>query len=152
MPRDRKRDHLNQSVAHLLHRASQCATEVSQRELAGDLTPRQYAVLVTVAEDEGLSHARLIERTGIDPSTVSGIVRRMVKKGLLQRRRTRKDGRTYALKLTEDGRRTLCGARPVMQRVDGHILKLLPLPYRKEFLEHLAQIIECFAPSNDGDA
>jgi DNA-binding MarR family transcriptional regulator len=123
-----------------------------ERGTAGDLTPRQYAVLVTVAENEGLSQTRLIERTGIDRSTVSDIVRRMIKKGLVRRRRTHKDGRAYSLKLTEDGWRTLTAAQPIMQRVNRDVLELLPLRHRAQFLEDLAQIIECFAPSNDSDA
>ncbi|MEQ1711924.1 MAG: MarR family transcriptional regulator, partial [Hyphomicrobium sp.] len=53
---------------------------------AADLTPRQYAVLITVAQNEGLSQTNLVDKTGIDRSTLADIVRRMLKKGLLQRR------------------------------------------------------------------
>ena len=59
----------------------------------GDLTPRQLAVLVTVAQNEGLSQTGLVDRTGIDRSTLADIVRRMQRKGLLQRRRTKEDAR-----------------------------------------------------------
>jgi DNA-binding MarR family transcriptional regulator len=43
----------------------------------GDLTPRQLAVLVTVANNEGLSQTGLVDRTGIDRSTLADIVRRL---------------------------------------------------------------------------
>ena len=76
----------------------------------GDLTPRQFAVLVTVSQNEGLSQTHLVERTGIDRSTLADIVRRMLKKGLLQRRRTKEDARAYAVKLTEEGWRVLRSA------------------------------------------
>ena len=81
---------------------------VFQAELGGDdLTPRQYAVLVTVSQNEGLSQTQLVEQTGIDRSTLADIVRRMLKKGLLQRRRTKDDARAYAVKLTDEGGRIL---------------------------------------------
>ena len=92
----------------------------------GDLTPRQLAVLVTVAQNEGLSQTGLVDRTGIDRSTLADIVRRMQKKGLLQRRRTKEDARAYAVKLTEEGRRVLRAAEPLAKRVDERILDALP--------------------------
>ena len=94
MARDPAPNRLERSPLHLLHRAGQCAAEVFQAELGGgDLTPRQFAVLVTVSQNEGLSQTHLVERTGIDRSTLADIVRRMLKKGLLQRRRTKEDAR-----------------------------------------------------------
>ena len=107
-------DRLERSPIHLLHRAGQCAADIFQAEMeTGDLTPRQLAVLVTVAQHEGLSQTQLVERTGIDRSTLADIVRRMLKKGLLQRRRTKEDARAYAVKLTEEGWRVLRRTEPM---------------------------------------
>jgi DNA-binding MarR family transcriptional regulator len=108
----------------------------------GDLTPRQYAVLVTVAYNEGLSQTHLVERTGIDRSTLADIVRRMLKKGLLQRRRTKEDARAYAVKLTDEGWRVLKGAEPLAKRVDDKLLGALPTAQRERFLQDLAAIVE----------
>ena len=56
MKRDSQSDRLSRSPIHLLHRAGQCAGDVFHAEMKdGDLTPRQLAVLVTVAGNEGLS-------------------------------------------------------------------------------------------------
>ncbi|MCK9911289.1 MarR family transcriptional regulator, partial [Microbacteriaceae bacterium K1510] len=79
----------------------------------GDLTPRQYAVLVAVAQNEGVSQTLLVEKTGVDRSTLADIVRRMLKKGLLQRRRTKEDARAYSVKLTDEGWRVLKAADPL---------------------------------------
>ena len=109
----------------------------------GDLTPRQYAVLVTVAQNEGLSQTHLVDRTGIDRSTLADIVRRMLKKGLLQRRRTKEDARAYAVKLTEEGWRTLRQAEPLAKRVDDRILAALSgNPQRERFVSDLNTIVE----------
>lgn len=131
------------SPLHLLHRAGQCAGDIFQAEMvAGDLTPRQYAVLVTVAKNEGLSQTNLVEKTGIDRSTLADIIRRMLKKGLIQRRRTKEDARAYAVKLTELGRQTLSAAEPLAQRVDERVLSVLPGQQRDQFIKDLHLIIE----------
>lgn len=131
------------SPIHLLHRAGQCAGDVYQSEMAEEgLTPRQFAVLVTVSQNEGLSQTDLVEQTGIDRSTLADIVRRMLKKGLLQRRRTREDARAYAVTLTDSGRVMLSNALPHTQRVDETILSALPVQHRDRFLKDLRRIIE----------
>jgi DNA-binding MarR family transcriptional regulator len=142
MARDTASIKLERSPLHQLHRAGQCAAEVFQAELgSGDLTPRQYAVLVTVSQNEGLSQTHLVERTGIDRSTLADIVRRMLKKGLLQRRRTREDARAYAVKLTDEGWRTLKSVDPLARKVDERILASLPAAQRDRFLQDLNTIV-----------
>jgi len=134
---------LERSPIHLLHRAGQCASDVFQGEMGeGDLTPRQYAVLVAVSQNEGLSQTNLVERTGVDRSTLADIVRRMLKKGLLQRRRTKDDARAYAVKLTDEGWRILKAADPLARRVDEKILAALPDQQRERFLQDLTLIVE----------
>lgn len=144
---------LSQSPIHLLHRAGQCAADIFQAELGGDdLTPRQLAVLVSVAEQEGLSQTHLVEKTGIDRSTLADIVRRMLKKGLLQRRRTREDARAYAVKLTEEGRRVLDKAGPMALRVDERVLSALPTQRRQQFLDDLGIIVSALGKMEDEQA
>ena len=141
---------LERSPIHLLHRAGQCASDVFQGEMGeGDLTPRQYAVLVAVSQNEGLSQTHLVEKTGVDRSTLADIVRRMLKKGLLQRRRTKDDARAYAVKLTEEGWRMLKTADPLAKRVDDKILAALPGQQRERFLQDLALIVEALGKLQD---
>jgi MarR family transcriptional regulator, temperature-dependent positive regulator of motility len=143
MARDTASSRLERSPLHLLHRAGQCAAEIFQTELgSGDLTPRQFAVLVTVSQNEGLSQTHLVERTGIDRSTLADIVRRMLKKGLLQRRRTREDARAYAVKLTDEGSRVLKSAEPLARRVDERILSGLPAGQRDRLVQDLNAIVQ----------
>ncbi len=137
---------LERSPIHLLHRAGQCAADIFQGEMSeGDLTPRQYAVLVAVSQNEGLSQTQLVEKTGIDRSTLADIVRRMLKKGLLQRRRTKDDARAYAVKLTDEGWRVLKAADPLAKRVDDRILAALPGQQRERFVQDLNAIVEALS-------
>lgn len=134
---------LERSPIHLLHRASQVAGNIFQAEMGGeDLTPRQYALLVAISQHEGLSQTDLVSRTGIDRSTLADVIRRMLKKGLIQRRRTREDARAYAVKLTEQGRRSLQSTEPMARRVDQRILEALSSQdQRNRFLTDLSTIV-----------
>ncbi len=144
---------LETSPLHLLHRAGQCAGDVFQSEMRnGDLTPRQYAVLVTVSLHEGLSQTNLVARTGIDRSTLADIIRRMTKKGLLQRRRTKEDARAYSVKLTDQGRKVLESAQPRVDRVDERVLSVLPNQQRERFLKDLSLIVAALSEQDDADA
>jgi len=143
MKHDPNSDRLRRSPTHLLHRAGQCAGDIFHAEMSdADLTPRQFAVLVTVSQHEGVSQTGLVERTGIDRSTLADIVSRMLKKGLLQRRRTKEDARAYAVKLTEEGRRILRSSDPLAKKVDERILEALPSKQREQFIGLLLSIVD----------
>jgi DNA-binding MarR family transcriptional regulator len=61
---------LGRSPLHLLHRAQQLSEILFEAEVGTDLTPRQFAVLTAVAENEGLNQTGIVKRTGIDRSTM----------------------------------------------------------------------------------
>lgn len=133
--------HPDPSLVHLLHRAGQCAADVFQAEIS-DLTPRQFATLMAVARSEGANQSKLVRVTGIDRVTLTDIVRRLVRKGLLHRQRTRNDARAYAVKLTDEGRRLLNAATPIASRVDARVIGVLSNKRREPFLAALASIVE----------
>jgi DNA-binding MarR family transcriptional regulator len=96
------------SPIHLLHRASQRADGLFARQVRpSDLTPRQFVVLQAVADKNGLSQTDIMAVTGIDRSSTAALVRTLVTHGLLKRRRTRRDARVYAVRLTPSGRQML---------------------------------------------
>jgi MarR family transcriptional regulator, temperature-dependent positive regulator of motility len=133
---------LQSSPLHLLHRAGQCAEELFTTETGdGDLTPRQFAILASVAQKPDISQTGLVEQTGVDRSTLADIVRRLVKKGLLQRKRTRRDARMYAVRLTTKGLGALSAARPAASRVDQRLLAPLRADQRSRFIEALNEIV-----------
>ena len=132
---------IDRSPIHLLHRAGQCAADIFQTEIS-ELTPRQLTVLMTVASDEGVSQTKLVEASGIDRSTLADLVRRLCRKGFLQRKRKREDARSYAVKLTDEGRRVLSAAGPAARRVDERVIGALPGKQREAFLTALASIVD----------
>ncbi len=156
MQHDGQNTRLENSAVHLLHRACQCAGDVFHEEVDKEgLTPRQFAVLLTVAKNEGLSQTDLVEKTGIDRSTLADIIRRMLKKGLVQRRRTKEDARAYAVRLTASGWEALDTVRPAASLADERILAALPPGRRADFIELLTMIVRSIgtedqAPKTNG--
>lgn len=137
---------LGGSAIHMLHRVGQCAGDLFAEEVTGEgLTPRQFAVLVAIASNEGLSQTDLVERTGVDRSTLADIVRRLLKKGLINRRRTKSDARAYSVRLSDKGRSALNAARPAVQRAEERLLSALGPTDRDEFMAALDRILRTIA-------
>lgn len=135
------RSHL-ESALHLLHRAGQRADELFTATMGEkDLTPRQFAVLKAVAQMESPSQTALVEHTGIDRSTIADIVRRLIKRGMLQRRRTSHDARMYAVKLTPAGRDVLEAAEPAAKTTEEQLLSALPAQQRVAMIQALSTIV-----------
>ncbi len=131
------------SALHLLHRAGQRADELFADQVGqSDLTPRQFAVLRAVTQTEEPSQTDLVEMTGIDRSTLADIVRRLVDRGLLQRKRTRRDARMYAVRLTPNGQSLLRSAEPAAKKTDDRLLSALSVQERDAFLKALDRIVE----------
>lgn len=135
------------SALHLLHRAGQCADELfALRVGETGLTPRQFAVMKAIATSEEPSQTTLVDRTGIDRSTMADIVRRLTARGLVQRRRTRRDARRYAVRLTDKGENALRQAEPAARFTDERILAALAPTQRDVFLRSLSKIVSAVEP------
>lgn len=83
----------------------------------------------------------MVERTGIDRSTLADIVARLLRRGLLQRRRTKEDARAYAVKLSPQGARALREAQPAAAATDQLLLAELPPGKRQDFVDALNLIV-----------
>ena len=75
------------------------------------LTYPQYLVLLTLWEEEGLPLKAIGDRLGLDSGTLTPLLRRMEKAGLLTRERDREDERLVRIHLTGRGRRLRGRAR-----------------------------------------
>jgi DNA-binding MarR family transcriptional regulator len=102
------------------------------------LTHRQYTVLLAVDSNDGKSQTDLVKLTGIDRSTLADLVARLLAQGYLQRKRTKDDGRTNAIRITAVGKKMLKMALPGADEVDRQLLSLVPSTDRRSFLDTLA--------------
>ena len=68
------------------------------------LTYPQYLVMLVLWEGDGLTIKRVAERLGLDPGSVTPLVKRLEEAGFLVRRRDAADERNLSIELTREGR------------------------------------------------
>lgn len=136
-------DAIYQKPGHLIRRAQQIAVSLFLEECAPlDLTPVQYAALVTVRENPAIDATRLSALVAFDRSTLGNVLERMEAKGLIRRAAGKDDRRIKVLHLTAEGERVLDEAEPLAQRAQERILAPLPPKDREAFMRMLAQLVE----------
>ena len=117
---------LDRSPAYLLHQVALLHDAIFERWAVRGLTMRQFAVLTTLGERDGVNQMTITQRTGIDRSTMTEIVGRLARRGLLHKRRNRSDMRSFVLRITDEGRRALSLAEPKANAVGALLLFAIP--------------------------
>lgn len=116
-----------------------------------NITPRQFAVLSAVAKQEGINQMDIVDATGVDRSTTSELVGRLVKKGWLHRRRTKEDARAYAVQLTAAGRKALKIGEKAALGIEEKALAALSSRKHALFIEALSKIVQEFGAQIEHD-
>ncbi|MEM9170178.1 MAG: MarR family transcriptional regulator [Pseudomonadota bacterium] len=144
---------LKKSPGHLLRRAQQYAHDLYSKEVGSSgPTPRQFEVLHTVANNEGLSQTDLVRATGIDRSTLADMIARMINKGLLSRQRTKEDARANAVSITAAGKRMLQGALTKVDKAETAALAVLPKTQQGAFMKALTAYADALDKMDDAPA
>jgi DNA-binding MarR family transcriptional regulator len=93
---------------YLISRASLAVTAWLKRELAaaevGQIRPGYIGVLMSLWQEDGLKVVELGRRAGLEPSTMTGVLDRMERDGLVVREPDPEDRRAHRISLTEQGR------------------------------------------------
>ena len=129
---------------HLARRFQQIAVAVflAEVEEAGyDLTPVQYAALAAVSATPGIDQVTLAGLIAYDRSTITGVVDRLVQKGLVARHERSGDRRARELKISDAGRQTLRGMTPAVEAAQRIMLRGLTEKEAKEFVRLLQKAI-----------
>lgn len=139
---------IENSLLHMLHRASQIGHEQFARATGSSaVTVRQLVVLSAIDAHPGASQTEIVRLTGIDRSTMADLTRRLLKAGLIARRRTKNDARAYAIRLTNKGEDALKFALPVLASVEADLLARLPAQKREALLNAVTELLSL--PSQD---
>lgn len=85
------------------------------------ITPGQFGVLTLVRANEGLNQSELGEAMGVDRSTVVAVIDKLERRGLLRRTPAPNDRRSYALRLSAEGRAMLDRLEPLVRRHEARI-------------------------------
>jgi len=94
----------SEQIGHLLRRAYQRHLSIFQaHSVDPNLTSTQFVTLCALRDNGPVPQAELIRTTGIDQTTIRGIVERLVRRGLVQLQSDETDRRKTIVALTPDG-------------------------------------------------
>jgi DNA-binding MarR family transcriptional regulator len=79
------------------------------------LTGPQLVILQEIARSGEVTAGEIAKAVSLSQATVTGILERMEKRGLLERQRSDRDKRRIMVRITEPGRQILDEAPPLMQ-------------------------------------
>ena len=116
----------NEMPGHLARRFQQIAVAVFLAEVEGagfDLTPVQYAALAAIKLNPGIDQVTLAGLIAYDRTTITGVVDRLVQKGLLLRHASSRDRLARELQITDAGKRTLRGITPAVEAAQQTMLR-----------------------------
>ena len=113
---------LSPSPGQLIRIAQQVHTRLWTEHVGGELTAPQYAALVALAVEPGADQRTVGERASLDKATMAEMVGRLVRRGLVLRRRDPADGRRNLLALSPGGVDLLAQVRSGVEEVQRQLL------------------------------
>jgi len=134
---------LDDGVGFLVRLLSTRSTQLYQ-ELTGqdEVTPRQFGALLTLHQRGALTLTELASRISVDLSTLSDMVRRMVRKGLIAKSDNGEDRRSALVSLTPAGEAALLGLVPGAAALQRALLAPLPADKRRQFVRWM-KLVAC---------
>ena len=118
-------------VGYLIRVAQQVHTRLWTELVPGELTAPQFAVLDALAEEPGIDQRTVGERASLDKATMAELISRLVRRGLVLRRRDPADGRRNLLALSPAGSELLNQVRGGVDDVQRQLLEPLGVDDRE---------------------
>jgi DNA-binding MarR family transcriptional regulator len=128
---------------YLVRRLHQIHSALFAAECDGfDITPVQYGLLTTLSEMPDADQISLAQEVGLDRSNVADVLARLAKRGLVRRRRARKDQRMMLSRLTPEGERLMAEMHQAMIRAQERLIAPLSPAEREAFLSTLLRLVD----------
>jgi len=139
---------LKNQICHRLYMASNTITRAYREPLTEiNLTYPQYIVMMALWEQDQISIASLIEKTAIDGSAMTQILKKMADKNLLLVIKNQKDKRKRLIQLTESGQALKLKAAEVPNKVHCQFDSI-----DAEKAQQLKQLLDLITPDIDKES
>ena len=102
-----------------------------------DVRPAQYSVLVLIAANPGRSQAAIAQALNIERARLVRMLHELERRGWIERRRSRRDGRSHSLFMTDDGAKALARMRILTAQHEARMAEWIGAKRRKLLLEQL---------------
>ena len=106
------------------------------------ITPQQMIVIKLIAHHGGMQNSELCKEMNLSKGTVSGIIKRLEKKGLVKRKEMEQDRRNEKIVFTEKGLEFANLIRYEMQKTFDNIFKNSSQDDIQRYIQVLREMIE----------
>jgi DNA-binding MarR family transcriptional regulator len=132
---------LDEQIGFILRRANQRHTAIFAREIAGDLTPTQFAALARLYELGTCSQNQLGRLVAVDAATIKGVVERLQARGLVRVAPDGSDRRRMIVSLAGEGEAHTRQAIAAAIRITRKTLKPLSAAEQEMLIRLLSRIV-----------
>jgi DNA-binding MarR family transcriptional regulator len=105
-----------------------------------DFTPGSFGVLTLIRANPGITQVALAAAFGVDKSTMSPVIVRLEKRGLVRREVLPSDRRCHALYLEKAAEAQFRAAREKVRALEGSVASRLSRPEQRELARLLAKL------------
>ena len=105
-----------------------------------DFTPGSFGVLTLIRANPGITQVALAAAFGVDKSTMSPVIVRLEKRGLVRREVLESDRRCHALFFQASGEATFLAAREKVRAFEGGVAARLSRPEQRELTRLLGKL------------
>ena len=105
------------------------------------VTPVQFSIMTAAAAQPGLEQVALAQEVGVDRTTLTNVVTRLERRGLVARHAAESDRRIKRVSLTADGRALLARMTGAAERAHARTVAALPPADRAAFLAALRHLV-----------
>jgi DNA-binding MarR family transcriptional regulator len=112
-----------------------------------NLRPGQFAVLLLIDQNPGTSQSSVSAALGIQKANFVATIADLEHRGLVRRRKSESDGRTYSLGLTPRGRATLQHAAELQSLHEARVIAQIGSEGRLQLLNLLDRLARLPCPS-----
>ncbi|MBI5249306.1 MAG: MarR family transcriptional regulator [Desulfomonile tiedjei] len=114
----------------------------------GDVRPAYLGALFALWKEDGLKVVEVGRRSGLETSTMTGLIDRMERDGLVERRDDENDRRVQRINLTEKGREVM---NPVLGAVDRVLATVFEGISEEDMLKATDVLKRVLANSHEGN-
>lgn len=136
------RDHLGFLLAKATQRWNELLTEHFATAGYSDISPSYGSILLPLYEDDGLRMGELARRARLSKQSMTEMIRRLERDGLVERRPDPADGRASLIYLTPRGRRFKPIAASTLLELDRIVRKRLSARRVAELRSALTELME----------
>jgi len=134
---------LRELIGYALRRAQGAVYADLHEALAGlEIRPLQYTLLLMVAENPGASQSGVCDALGIQKANCVPTMSELERRGLILRRKSSTDGRSYELHLTAKGKRIVQRAGEIQSSHEKRLVERIGLEGRDQLLSLLGKLTD----------